>query len=203
MNGKMKELMDQPQEKGFTLIELLVVFAITALVSAFTILYGSIGQNQVAVSVEAAKISQLMLQAKQLSLATYAAPTSTAADTCGYGVTFDFNNQTYSLFVYDPPNVPPQPCPTASKVVSLQPPDHKQYSAGTWQIPLPRGVVLKSTSPNNDIIYDVLFYPPAPTTLISRNGSSFVQLTSEVLLSTSDGSLSHSIFVSPQGQISS
>src|SRR5665213_2287500 len=87
--------------KAFTLIELIIVVAISALLSTLAITYSSIGRNSVSLSVEASKISQFILQAKQLSIATY----TSASASCGYGVAFNMAAQTYSIFAYDPVGV--------------------------------------------------------------------------------------------------
>jgi prepilin-type N-terminal cleavage/methylation domain-containing protein len=90
--------------RAFTLIELMVVLGISAVLSALAITYSKIGQNEVALSVEESKVGQFILQAKQLAIATYTVPPSTAAASCGFGVTFNLaaTPQTYSVFVYDP-----------------------------------------------------------------------------------------------------
>ena len=88
------------KRNGFTLIEMLVVIAVMALLSGLAIVYSHVGQNQVALSVESAKVAQLILEAKDLSVATY----SDKKNTCGYGVHFDYSTNRYSLFEYDLPS---------------------------------------------------------------------------------------------------
>jgi len=192
----------QSAKKGFTLIELLVVVAISAIISAFTIQYGKIGQNQVALSVEAAKISQFILEAKQLSIATY----TTSAATCAYGVLFDYPNQTYSLFAFTPTGAPP--CPTLASTTAISAANVLQYQQQSWKVHVAPGVVLKNTAA--DALSVVIFYPPQPATLLSRDGTTLMNpadplnlpQTSRVYLTTRDGSANNTISVNPAGQVS-
>jgi len=190
--------------KGFTLVELLVVIVVSALISAFTIQYGKIGQNQVALNVEAAKVSQLILQAKELAIATY---TSTAA-TCAFGVAFDYAAQTYSLFSYAPAGAPP--CPALASTTALTAASVQQYEPQSWKVRVTPGIVMQSAAAGNDVLRDVIFYPPQPATLLSRDGATLMNpsdplnppLTSKVYLRTADGSATAVISVNPAGQVS-
>jgi prepilin-type N-terminal cleavage/methylation domain-containing protein len=181
---------------GFTLIEMLIVIVISTMLSAIAISYSSISRNEVALSVESTKITQIILEAKSLSVATY----GNLTNACGFGVSFDAVAQTYSIFAYHPSGSPS--CPPAAGVTTLAPADIQLYSEGTWNIHVANGVVLSGTS-NPDRLYDVLFYPPEPATLISRDGSTFLApgQTSRVYLTTADGNASATISVSPGGQV--
>jgi prepilin-type N-terminal cleavage/methylation domain-containing protein len=182
-------------KKGFTIIELLIVIAVSAMLAAIAIVYTRSGQSRVALSVEAAKISGFMLRAKELAVATY----SGSGASCGYGVAFDITNQTYSIFSYNPAGAPP--CPRASNIVSIAPSDIASSTPGTWNVPMPPGVIMQSGS-NCDSIQYVLFYPPAPTVFLVDNGlAGFAHQTSYVYLSTTDGNASEVITVNQAGQV--
>ncbi len=182
------------------MIELIVVIGVSVLISGIAILYSRTGQNQIALSVEAAKISQFILQAKQLSVATYSGDVSA----CGYGVSFDYLSQTYSLFAYTPAGAPP--CPRASAVSGVSPTDMSQYTVSTWRVPVAKGVTLVTAVPANDAMSVVMFYPPNPATFISRETSTvetFMIPTqdSKVYLRTIDGSDMAAVSVGSAGQV--
>jgi len=186
-------------KRGFTLIELLIVVAISALISALSILYSHTGQDQVTLSVEAAKISQLILQAKNLAISTYS---GTGQTSCAYGVVFNFGAQNYSLFNYSPPLNAAGHCPSAASTTAVAADTIKEYAVSSWQLPISPGVVMQNSAP--DTLTLVLFYPPLPVTFISRDGgASFLTpgLTSKVYLQTRNGSASAQISVSPGGQV--
>jgi len=199
------------------LIEVLIVVAITAMLSGIAIVYSHVGQSQISLSIEESKIAQLILEAKELSIATY----STDQATCAYGVSFDFTDQTYSLFAYNSAANSPVPggrpiCPSiASTSVAIVTRDMDEYAGGSWRVHVAQGVALKQGSgAASNTIQDVLFYPPDPCTLVSLDGKTFQSLCtslsgydnppaeSYVYLSTSDGSLSRTVTVNPAGQVS-
>ena len=182
--------------KGFTLIEILVIVAISAMLSSVAIIYSHTGQNQVALYVEAQKISQFILQAKELSVSTY----GNVGVSCGYGVAFDLSRQTYSIFSYVPAGAPP--CPAAAGVNSIAPADMAQYTVGTWNVKPAPNIVMKDGGGSNDSIAYVLFYPPAPATILIDNGAGLVHKTSHVYLSTSDNGVSTVVTVNTAGQVS-
>ncbi len=145
---------------GFTLIEVLVVVAISAVLSTIVILYSNADKNEISLSVEAVKISQTIFQAKTLAISTYA----NSSSSCGYGVSFDYTAGTYSIFAYNPAGAPP--CPSAAGITNISLDEMKQYSDATWKVPIASGVSMKL---NDDSLALVLFYPPDPTTFISRD----------------------------------
>lgn len=204
------------KRNGFTLIEILIVVAISAMLSAIAIVYSSVARNEVALSVETAKIAGFIFRAKDLTIATY----NTSLGTCAYGVSFDIPGNTYSLFAYNPQNYPPShsaapPC-HGSSLASTSPiyaDEIGQYSENTWNVPVTQGVRMQSGG-NGDDATIVLFYPPAPKTFISREGMGFgsanfldpntppnTDITSKVYLSTIDGSASSIISVNGAGQV--
>lgn len=183
------------RRRAFTLVELLVVIAISAVFSTLAITYSNIGRNEVALTVEAAKISQLILQAKQLSIATY----TTTTASCGFGVELNTVSQTYSIFAYSPAGAPP--CPPGYTITGVSSTDEQEYTPGTWQIPVSKGVVIQSQS---DSLQTVLFYPPEPTVFLSSDGATFPSpaATLNVHLATVDGTNSITISINPEGQVS-
>ncbi len=197
------------KKSGFTLIEVLIVLAITAMLSSIAIIYGHVGQEQIGLSIEESKIGELILQAKELSIATY----SQNGSTCAYGVSFNYPDQQYSLFAYNA-KMPGSFCPSLASTTAPNTIDTdaiQEYAAGTWAVQITPGVELinPTSTPASDTVQYVMFYPPDPFTLISTDGqtllSSYTDPTispeSNIYLQTSDGSLSRTISVSPTGQV--
>ena len=184
--------------RGFTLIELLIVVGISAMLSAIAIGYSSVGRNEVSLSVEATKISQIIFQAQALSISTY----GNGVGTCAYGVSFNIPAQTYSLFAYRPTGAPP--CPTATHLGgAIAVGDMQTSTLGTSNISISNGVVLWA-GPGNDSLGLVMFYPPVPQTFLSHDGTTFLVggQTLKVYLKTLDGATQQVISVSPAGQVS-
>lgn len=203
--------------KGFTLIEILIVLAITAVLSGLAIVYTHVGQNQISLSIEESKVAQLILEAKELSIATY----SSNSDTCAYGVAFDYTSSTYSLFAYNAAATSSEydnraVCPSlASTSVAFQPAAVSEYQSGSWQVHTAQGVQLVDGGTPSDTIQYVLFYPPDPCTMIGLvNGPTGVLQSNcsslagappsaaYVYLSTVDGSASRMVTINPAGQVS-
>jgi prepilin-type N-terminal cleavage/methylation domain-containing protein len=198
--------------RAFTLIELLIVVAISAIFSTIAILYSSVGRNAVTLSVEESKVSQFILQAKQLALSTYTVGNATSS--CAFGVAFDLSAtpQTYSIFSYDPGT---PTCPPDNVITSISSGQEKEYTGGTWQVPVSQGVVLKSES-HSDGLVTVLFYPPEPSVFLLREGDVSGDLTQQqtfsvtpndpgtanVYLETVDGKNDAILTVDSEGQIS-
>lgn len=200
------------KKRGFTLIELLVVLAITAMLSSIAIIYSHVGQDQIALSIESSKIGELILQAKELSIATY----SQNQDTCAYGVHFNYAAQEYSLFEYNIATTTPAFCPSVASttavgaMVAHGAPQEDEYEASTWDVHIAQGVVMVAPStPASHTIEDILFYPPNPYTFMSFDGHTFSSnLTNPVpgniyLRTTGSGSgvESHTITVNNAGQV--
>jgi prepilin-type N-terminal cleavage/methylation domain-containing protein len=202
-------------KKGFTLVEILIVLAVTALLSSLAIVYTHVGQNQISLSIEESKIAQFILEAKELSVATY----SSNSPTCAYGVAFNYASSSYSLFAYNAAVASPeyggrQICPSlASTSVAFDTAAVQQYQSGSWQMHTAPGVVLDgSGGAASDTIQYILFYPPDPCTMINLvQQTTFLSdcssvagsplPTVDVYLSTADGSMSRVITVNPAGQV--
>lgn len=200
------------KRNGFTLVEILVVVAVTAVLSGLAIVYSHVGQNQIALSVEESKVAQLILEAKELSIATY----STNTATCAYGVAFDYANSEYSLFEYNSASAPSGPglrpiCPSLASTTVTNGVDTDvmdEYANGSWNVHVSPGVALIDGGAGSSTIRYVLFYPPDPYTLISNDGKTFYgeftatpATTGFVYLQTADGSETRTISVSPAGQV--
>lgn len=186
----------------------MVVIVIAAMLATLGIIYGSEGRNQVSLSVETAKVSQLILQAKQLAIATY--NTNQQEPACGYGMYFNYVNSTYSLFIYSPQvaRVSPYICPTFTTTETTTfsfANDAVEYSQQSWHVPVTPGLALKSVNAGNGIgpsAVAVLFFPPNPQTLIVNvlNASKFTTSTAYVDITTAGGATS-TITITPAGQV--
>jgi len=193
-------------KKGFSLIELLVAIAISALLSAIAIVYSNQGQSQIALSVEATKVAQLTLQARQLAIATY----SVGALACGYGMYFNVPSSTYSLFVYTPPIAQSTGyCPSIASTTAAgfhPATDMVQYSNETWNVHTSQGVSMYSNTTSTPSLVAVIFIPPNPTTLIANvnnatsGGYLFGATTSYVNLITTIGGATKNVGVNQIGQ---
>ncbi len=186
----------------------MVVIVISAILSSVAILYGSQGRNQIALSVETAKITQLTLQAKQLAIATYS--TNPRAPACGYGMYFNIPSSSYSLFIYSPQSAQSSGrCPSfASTTQAKFDPvtDVVPYSQQSWQVHVAPGLVIQDIKDVNGPVsaVAVIFFPPNHQTLITNvndTDGSFSNQTSYVDLATVDGSNSKSIMITSAGQV--
>lgn len=87
--------------RGFTLIEILVVVAVSVIVMGSFIAYNSASRAQVALSVEQAKIAQLILRAKSLAISSYTQDLGSPNVRCGYGFSVNYPERSYSLNRYE------------------------------------------------------------------------------------------------------
>ena len=201
---------------------MLVVIGITSLFAALAIGYSHVGQNENALTVETAKVAEVMLQARQLALATYggSAASGGTQNACAFGVLFDYTAGTYSLFAYEPV-APGTRCPSLANATAMgfgrndayiQP-----YAASSWQMPFSEGVGIvppgnfpgvctNAQGANGGAISAIMFYPPNPSMLVryytTAPGSlGAPQSASVVCLQTIDGKNATTITVNPEGQI--
>lgn len=145
-------------QSGFTLIEVLVVLTITIMLSAFLIVYGSGSRQQISLSVEAAKITQVIMRAKSLAVSTFNSPVLP----CGYGVHFDYSTGAYNIFQYQE---------TSTSCAGLNP----GFLMSSFP---PRQIIQQfQVDPNVRLIAgskqveDILFIPPNPRVIIWDGGS--------------------------------
>ena len=166
--------------RGYTLIELLVVIAVTTMIASIVVIYGTSGRDQIAVSIETAKIADLISRAKARTLATYNDPNRP----CGFGVELDYAASKYSLRGYR--TSPDCASPTGIASSNLI----EEYT-------LAPGVSFQDGS---NKLEQVLFIPPDPLTLLVIGGS-FASTTGNIYLSTRDGSVERTVSVNTAGQI--
>jgi prepilin-type N-terminal cleavage/methylation domain-containing protein len=186
-------------KSGFTLIEMLIVVAISAMLAAISISYSGVERDQAALSVEATEISQFILQARSLAIATYGSAVGSA---CGYGVAFDSSSGTYSIFAYVPNSGYLVPCPVMSSV-SVAPGmgARAKYTDETWKV-YPRNGITFSMSSSSALSL-ILFYPPDPATLLfDKSGNLMAGGPASIDLVTPDGAASRTILVNSVGQMS-
>lgn len=185
--------------RGFTLIEVLVVVGITTILAGMVLTYSSRGRNQVALYVEAAKLSQVILRAKSLAIATYIS--ATQGPVCGYGVHIDYATGSYSLFSYNP--VDCSPISISGGAINMEDAASNYKAIETNQ--LAQGVIygVGSNDPNSPKLTDIFFIPPDPATLIWSEGSGVASnLASNVsLVSAADPQSGITVRASTAGQI--
>ncbi len=173
--------------KGFTLIELLVTVGVTALLASYMILYGSVSRQQVALSVETAKLAQIVSRAKSLSISTF----SDVHSLCGYGVFLNYTDQKYYLRSYE---IKPD-CRSPYKGDPVQ--FGAAYTLETYALPAEVRIVNASSN----AISNVVFIPPDPKTLTDIQGIVSANTAGAVYLETADGKAQRTMNINPSGQI--
>lgn len=190
---------------GFTLIELLVVIGVTLVVSSIMIIYGNKSRSRASLSIEAAKIAQVILRAKALAISTYNIPPIP----CGYGIKLDYSREEYSLVLYDY-------APTDSECLDIK---DGLVQEQTRIVPLAASGIPETYKLSEGVVFPrppsglleyVVFVPPDPKTYVflqpgGGGGSPNPALTSgsgEIKIETQDGSVGISIFITPFGQLS-
>lgn len=104
-----------------------------------------------------------------------------------------------------PGSIPPCPSVASTTAAGISSStEMAEYSSSSWNVPLANGVRLAAGS-GNDALVAVLFYPPAPTVLLSRDAAAGAFLVpaaaSNIYLVTADGSASATISVNTAGQV--
>lgn len=178
------------KKAGFTLVEILVILGITALISGFAVSYGRVGQRQIALYVETAKMAGLMFRAKSLAIATYGA--ASRPRSCGYGFAVDYDSKSYVLFNYQP-----QPeSPNCTDIISIDP--AFRFIVSSFKI----NTGLEMDNAASDSLHSILFVPPSPRTLISTGPDGALSSGPATLhLRTVDSLLKGKISVNSSGQI--
>jgi len=174
--------------KGFTLVEIMVVVSVTAMLSAVILVYNSSTREQIVLSTEKVKLTQVVLRSKSLAISTY----SDASVPCGYGMYIDPAARTYTLMRYAPAD-----CSVTDRVDPD--PAARQAVSPSEVFTLPPGLVFGNAS--SSLRY-VVFIPPDPFVLIAdRDGNLLPTPTGEVILQSADGKYSSTITVNTAGQV--
>jgi len=187
------------KNSGFTLIEMMIVVAISAMLAAIAVGYSGVERDQTALTVEVTEMSQFILQARSLAIATYG---NAAGSACGYGVSFDASSETYSIFAFVPNAGQLVSCPTVSGIASAPGANAEaKYTDETWQVHPRNGITFSVAS--SSALSLILFYPPDPTTLLfDQLGNLMASGPASINLVTPDGLSSRTILVNSSGQIS-
>lgn len=169
---------------GYTLVEIIIVIGITALMVGVVISYNSGGRRQVELSVERAKVSQVMYRARSLAVAMY----REASPPCGYGVYFDYaaTPQQYYLYAYDDTT-----CSFASLAGKRKEPPLGTYKLGS-------GVRFATHA---DSLQDVIFFPPDPRVELWIGDNTSTTANGVLYVETTDGVASGTLKITPTGQI--
>lgn len=176
---------------GFTLLEILVVLGITTFLTGMVLTYGSRGRNQTAVYVEQAKLAQIILRAKSLSVATYNKPDIP----CGYGVSVDYITNSYELFSYKPLDC------FEIKDTGIVEDEFNNYEV-IEKYPVATGVKLYESMEGLKLTLSTVFFlPPNPDTYIWADGVGFTKDPAIIRIGSVDGSLYMPIQVTAGGQV--
>jgi prepilin-type N-terminal cleavage/methylation domain-containing protein len=185
------------QNSGFTIIELIVVFGVISILSSYLILYNKVSQSQIILSLEQAKIIELLNQAKSLSISTYL----NANASCGYGVNINYSQpESYELFSYGISG------PGCKNIQSID------TSSSTYVLIGQKNTLPKELKFNNatsNYLNTIFYMPPQPKILIWANNNptpidenSPNNYDAKIYLKTQDNSLEKIIKVNIMGQIS-
>ncbi len=169
------------RRRGFSLIELIVVVGVTALLAGVLVSYNSQSRAQVALSVERAKISQVIGRARSLSISTYLQnPTN-----CGFGVTFDLGpSRTYGLIQFDNTTCSDLTGGTITPRETFRLDPAVEFGAGANQIGL------------------LVFVPPDPTLLMEDPAGSALSGIGKIYLAERGGANLVALDVGFAGQVS-
>ncbi|MCS6789117.1 MAG: prepilin-type N-terminal cleavage/methylation domain-containing protein [Patescibacteria group bacterium] len=185
--------------KGFTIVELIVVFAITTALASFLIIYNKANNNQILLSLETAKLVDLINKAKSLSISTYTGK----GLTCGYGIYIDYGTNNYTLFKYGSPA-------SSNECNNIQSLNINNILTNQTYYELEKNYLPQNHKfeQNNDFLNMIFFIPPDPRVLIWKNNNALPKTEndpdyeSNIYLSTKDNSFKKIINLNVAGQIS-
>ncbi|MBI4094337.1 MAG: prepilin-type N-terminal cleavage/methylation domain-containing protein [Candidatus Liptonbacteria bacterium] len=184
--------------RGFTLIELLVTIGVTTFISALLVVYGSASRSAATLSLEQAKLAQVIARAKALAISTYVR----VSPPCGYGVRVLPGEGRYELFSYTLSTRAECGAISETGIATVAVPgESAEYEVVEVHI-LPSRLRIDDTSP--DSLEFVLFLPPDPTVLLFLKGGGDPEVVSSgtVRLTTRDGSGTFAVTVGSGGDIS-
>lgn len=164
---------------GFTLIELLITITITVLLSAILIGYSRVGNTQIILFKDQARIVNAFLRAKSLALQIF----TKSIPACGYGIHFDSASRSFILFrdVADP-------CSDSDN----------RYSGSAEDLEVQ--ILDSQLKFSNLQLIDFLFIPPEPTVIIDGDTIKTGDFTIEINMAA--GGNSKKIKVNHFGQVS-
>ncbi len=162
-------------EKGFTVIEMLVVIAILGIISATLITSMRVGERQIMLFREQARVISALSRAKSLSIATFGESGNVP---CGFGVHFE---PTSFLIFKDLAS----DCGSADRVYSGPSEIFESFTLDS------------KVTFNALTLSDIVFIPPNPFIRITPN-----QDQATITIQTIDGSASKNVKINSAGQIS-
>lgn len=170
-------------QAGFTLIELLVVMGITALLSGLLILTTGVGRSHVLLSIEGAKIAQVVARARSLSVLTASDPVTP----CGYGVHMRYAENAYALFRYDVPD-----CSAISFIDRSNPAQYEELE----RFELQGGIAFVRGSEPFD---EIFFIPPDPKVRLWSDGA--LAEAAKIGLQSPGGRATLTLIINDAGQV--
>lgn len=166
-------------DQGFTLIEILVTVTITTLLSAILIGYSRVGNTQIILFKEQARIVNALLRAKSLSLQIF----TKQIPACGYGIHFDSAGRSFILF---------------RDAADLCSDSDNRYSGSAEDLGVQ--ILDPQLKFSNLQLIDLLFIPPEPTVIIDGDSSKTGDFIIEI--DTAAGGNPKKIKVNNFGQVS-
>lgn len=173
-----------------------MVVAVTSMLAASVITYGATARRTMQLSLEQAKLAQLISRARALTLTTYSEPNRP----CGYGVLIDAANREYQLFRYlETPGTPPRcVAPLSGGVL-----DPALISPATERIAMSDGIGVATTQP--DSLGRIIFRRPNPDvyTFAPPVGASenLIGGTTRVYFEISGGGAQRILTINQSGQV--